>query len=145
LAQHPERTQEPGSKADTDRVGRWTERVSGSDQKRVSGDRGTAMHRSSSWKNNWEELSTYFKYPEEIRRLITTTNPIESLNSQLRKVTNNKGVFNSEESLEKMIYIKIEKVLEKWGRVPIPNGSGMLSQLMIYFEDKNIDWKKLVS
>jgi len=69
----------------------------------------------------------------------------ESLNSQLRKVTNNKGVFNSEESLEKMIYMKIEKVLEKWGRVPIPNWSGILSQLMIYFEDKNIDWKKLVS
>lgn len=100
---------------------------------------------SKSWKNNWEELSTYFKYPEEIRRLIYTTNPIESLNSQLRKVTNNKGVFNSDESLEKMIYMKIEKVLEKWGRVPIPNWSSILSQLMIYFEDKNIDWKKLVS
>ncbi len=100
---------------------------------------------SKSWNHNWEELSNYFKYPEEIRKLIYTTNPIESLNSQLRSVTYNKGVFNSDESLEKTVYMKIEKIMEKWARASIPNWSSILSQLMIYFEDKSIDWKKLVS
>jgi len=100
---------------------------------------------SKSWKNNWEDLSTYFKYPDEIRRLIYTTNPIESLNSQLRKVTNNKGVFNSEESLEKILYMKIEKILEKWRKMPIKNWSSILSQLMIYFDEKVSNWKNLVS
>ena len=100
---------------------------------------------SKSWNHNWEELSNYFKYPEEIRKLIDTTNPIESLNSQLRSVTDNKGVFNSDESLEKTLYMKIEKIMETWARASIPNWSSILSQLMIYFEDKGIDWKKLVS
>ena len=70
------------------------------------------------------------------------TNLIESLNSQLRSVTYNKGVFNSDESLEKTLYMKIEKIMEKWARASIPNWSSFLSQLMIYFEDKGIDWKK---
>jgi len=60
-------------------------------------------------------------------------------------VTDNKGVFNSDESLEKTVYMKIEKIMETWVRASIPNWSSILSQLMIYFEDKGIDWKKLVS
>ncbi len=95
---------------------------------------------SKSWWRNWEELATFFKYPEEIRRLIYTTNPIESLNSQLRRVTKTKGVFPSDEALEKIIFLKMAKITEKWGRMPIKGWQAILSQLMIYFEDSVQDW-----
>lgn len=99
---------------------------------------------SKSWRNNWEELSTFFKYPEEIRRLIYTTNPIESLNSQLRRVTKTKGVFPSDEALEKLIYLKMARITEKWGLMPLRNWASILSQLMIYFEDSVSDWGKIL-
>ena len=99
---------------------------------------------SKSWRNNWEDLSTFFKYPEEIRRLIYTTNPIESLNSQLRRVTKTKGVFPSDEALEKMIYLKMARITEKWGVMPLKNWASILSQLMIYFEDSVPDWGKVL-
>ena len=56
-----------------------------------------------SWKDNWAKLSTYFKYPEEVRKLIYTTNAIECFNRQLRKVTKSKSVFPTDESLLKML------------------------------------------
>lgn len=58
-----------------------------------------------SWRNNWDELSTYFKYPQEIRTLIYTTNTMESYNGQLRKVTKSKAVFPSDNSLHKSLYL----------------------------------------
>ncbi len=67
------------------------------------------------------------------------------LNSELRRVTNNKGVFTSEDALEKILYLKISKILEKWERMPVKDWSNILSQLMIYFEDKISDWKYLIS
>jgi len=99
---------------------------------------------SKSWQNNWEELSTFFKYPEEIRRLIYTTNPIESLNSQLRRVTKTKGVFPSDEALEKIIYLKMARITEKWSVMPMKNWASILSQLMIYFEDSVSDWGRIL-
>ena len=60
---------------------------------------------AKSWKDNWANLSTYFKYPEAVRRLIYTTNAIEGFNRQLRKVTKSKTVFPSDESLLKMLYL----------------------------------------
>ena len=60
---------------------------------------------AKSWKDNWANLSTYFKYPEAVRRLIYTTNAIEGFNRQLRKVTKSKTVFPSDDSLLKMLYL----------------------------------------
>ena len=67
-----------------------------------------------SWKDNWAKLSTYFKYPEEVRKLIYTTNAIEGFNRQLRKVTKSKSVFPTDESLLKMLYLAMMDITKKW-------------------------------
>lgn len=67
-----------------------------------------------SWRNNWVNLSTYFKYPQEVRTLIYTTNAIEGFNRQLRKVTKNKGVFPTDDSLFKMLYLAMMDITKKW-------------------------------
>ena len=67
-----------------------------------------------SWKNNWPRLSTYFKYPQEIRTLIYTTNTIEGYNRQLRKVTKNKSVFPTDDSLLKILYLATQDIIKKW-------------------------------
>lgn len=88
-----------------------------------------------SWYNNWSELSTMFKYPPEIRKLIYTTNPIESFNSTLKKVTKNRGVFPSEEALFKLLYLAIVDISKKWtGRVR--DWSEIYPQLYIYFQER---------
>ena len=69
---------------------------------------------AKSWKDNWANLSTYFKYPEAVRRLIYTTNTIEGFNRQLRKVTKSKTVFPSDESLLKMLYLAMVDITKKW-------------------------------
>ena len=69
---------------------------------------------AKSWKDNWANLSTYFKYPEAVRRLIYTTNTIEGFNRQLRKVTKSKTVFPSDESLLKMLYLATMDITKKW-------------------------------
>ena len=88
-----------------------------------------------SWRNNWSELSTFFKYPPEIRKIIYTTNMIESYHRQLRKVTKGKSVFPSDESLLKMLYLVTQDVMLKWtGR--IHNWGQILLQLSVFFPDK---------
>ena len=88
-----------------------------------------------SWRGNWSELSTYFKYPPEIRKLIYTTNMIESYHRQLRKVTKGKTIFPNDESLQKMLYLATMDVLRKWtGRVQ--NWGQILLQLSIFFPEK---------
>ena len=69
---------------------------------------------SKSWRENWANLSTYFKFPEELRRLIYTTNAIEGFNRQLRKVTKSKAVFPSDDSLFKMLYLAMLDITKKW-------------------------------
>lgn len=69
---------------------------------------------AKSWKDNWANLSTYFKYPEAVRRLIYTTNAIEGFNRQLRKVTKFKTIFPSDGSLLKMLYLAMIDVTKKW-------------------------------
>ena len=69
---------------------------------------------SKSWKENWANLSTYFKFPEELRRLIYTTNAIEGFNRQLRKVTKSKAVFPTDDSLFKMLYLAMLDITKKW-------------------------------
>lgn len=88
-----------------------------------------------SWRNNWEELSTFFKYPPEIRKLIYTTNMIESYHRQLRKVTKGKSIFPTDEALLKMLYLATMDVTRKWtGR--IQNWGQMLLQLSVFFPDR---------
>ena len=69
---------------------------------------------SKSWRENWANLSTYFKFPEELRRLIYTTNAIEGFNRQLRKVTKSKAVFLTDDSLFKMLYLAMLDITKKW-------------------------------
>jgi putative transposase len=88
-----------------------------------------------SWRNNWDELATFFKYPPEIRKLIYTTNIIESYHRQLRKVTKGKSIFPSDEALLKMLYLSTMDVIRKWtGRVQ--NWGQMLLQLSVFFPDR---------
>ena len=88
-----------------------------------------------SWQANWESLSQYFKYPEELRRIIYTTNIVEGFHRQVRKYTKSKGAFTSENALLKLIYCACQKVLEKWNQ-PMHNWALIISQLQIYFEGR---------
>lgn len=88
-----------------------------------------------SWQNNWEKLSTYFKYPEEIRRIIYTTNIIEGVHRQFRKLTKTKGAFTSENALLKLLYLGIQRVSKKW-TIPVRNWTQTISQLAIMFEGR---------
>lgn len=69
---------------------------------------------SQSWRDNWANLSTYFQFPQEVRRLIYTTNTIEGFNRQLRKVTKSKSVFPTDDSLLKMLYLAMMDITRKW-------------------------------
>uniref|UniRef100_UPI0040484676 IS256 family transposase n=1 Tax=Aliarcobacter sp. TaxID=2321116 RepID=UPI0040484676 len=88
-----------------------------------------------SWKNKWENLSAYFKYPEDIRRIIYTTNIIESIHRQFRKLTKTKGAFPNENSLLKLLYMGIQNANKKW-TMPVRNWSLIISQLTIFFEGR---------
>ena len=85
-----------------------------------------------SWETNWPKLSTYFKYPAEIRKLIYTTNTIQGYHRQIRKVTKNKGVFTSDMSLLKLIYLATERIARKW-TMPLHGWAVSASQLKIIF------------
>ena len=88
-----------------------------------------------SWRDNWEELTTYFKYPEEVRKLIYTTNAIENFNRQLRKYTKTKSSYPTDDSLMKSIYLSMNEITKKWtGK--IQNWGQINSQLSIYFEGR---------
>lgn len=88
-----------------------------------------------SWRSNWANLSTYFKYPQEVRTLIYTTNAIEGFNRQLRKVTKNKGVFPTDDSLLKMLYLAMMDITKKWTGKRREWGQ-IHSQLEIFFADR---------
>ena len=88
-----------------------------------------------SWKDNWANLSTYFKYPQEVRTLIYTTNAIEGFNRQLRKVTKNKGVFPTDDSLLRMLYLAMMDITKKWTGKRREWGQ-IHSQLEIFFADR---------
>lgn len=93
---------------------------------------------STSWQDNWPNLSTYFKFPQEVRRLIYTTNTIEGFNRQLRKVTKAKSVFPTDDSLLKMLYLAMMDITKKWtGRRQ--DWSMIHAQLSVYFADRMPD------
>ena len=85
-----------------------------------------------SWRANWANLSTYFKYPEAVRTLIYTTNTIEGFNCQLRKVTKSKSVFPTDDSLLKMLYLAMIDITKKWTGKRKDQGQ-IHSQLEIFF------------
>jgi putative transposase len=89
----------------------------------------------NSWRNNWPKLSTYFKYAEDIRRIIYTTNTIEGFHRQVRKVTKNKTAFTSDMALLKLIYLAQRNIIKKWNH-PLKNWALSVSQLSIIFGDR---------
>lgn len=88
-----------------------------------------------SWRVNWTELSTMFKYSPEIRKLIYTTNAIENFNRQLRKVTKTKSAFVSDDALMKILYLTTMHIVDKW-TMPIKDWGSILDNLMIFFGDR---------
>ena len=88
-----------------------------------------------SWKRNWEKLTTYFKYPPAIRKLVYTTNTIEGYHRQIRKVTKTKGSFTSDIALLKLMYLATKNIEKKW-TMPLSNWSITVSQLSIIFGDR---------
>ena len=86
-----------------------------------------------SWEDNWDNLATFFVFPDFIRKIIYTTNAIESLNSQFRKVTKTKLIFPNDDSLMKMLYLAVEKISKKWSRV-YSDWDLVINQLNILFD-----------
>jgi len=87
-----------------------------------------------SWDANWPELSTFFQYPEEIRKLIYTTNPVEGYHRMLRKFTKTKAIFPTDDSIRKVVYLSVKEISKKWA--PLREWGFVYGQLMIYFEDR---------
>ena len=88
-----------------------------------------------SWRNNWPTLSAYFKYPADIRKAIYTTNAVEAVHRQFRKLTKTKGGFSSENALLKLLYAGIMQASSRW-TMPIANWGKTISQLSIHFEGR---------
>ena len=88
-----------------------------------------------SWRRKWDDLSAYFKYPEDIRRIIYTTNAVEAVHRQFRKLTKTKGGFPNEDSLLKLLYLGIENASKRW-TMSFRDWGQTLSQLAIFFEGR---------
>ena len=87
------------------------------------------------WIHHWDHIATFFKFPEEVRRLIYTTNHVEALHRQFRKVTKNKAVFPTDDSLLKMLFLAASNVSKKW-RMAVRDWLKVISQLHIFFQDR---------
>ncbi len=90
---------------------------------------------SKSWRNHWQNLNTLFNYPEDIRRVIYTTNAIESLNSVIRKALKKRKLFPNDEAATKMVYLAIKDASKKW-TMPIQNWRQAMSRFIIEFEER---------
>jgi transposase-like protein len=90
-----------------------------------------------SWEQHWHDLCEFFKYPYEIRRAIYTTNAIESLNFQLRKVTKNRSIFSTDDAIMKILYLAIRNASQKW-TMPIHNWGEALNQFAIEFGKERV-------
>lgn len=99
-------------------------------------------HIIQSWNNHWDELSTFYKYPEPIKKLIYTTNPIESLNSVIKRRIKPKGSFPTIESAFKMLYLSTQEVQNKWNKNSLRNWSEIYPQLCIFFEEIMVKYAK---
>lgn len=90
---------------------------------------------SPSWRADWPRLTVFFDYPREIRKVIYTTNAIESLNYSMRKVLKNRGAFPNDDSIMKVLFMGLNNVAKKWTR-PIRDWKAALNQFVIMFEDR---------
>lgn len=88
-----------------------------------------------SWRDNWDELTAYFDYPQEIRRIMYTTNAIESLNSSIRKYTKTKTIFPDDQAALKAVYLAVANVEKKW-TFPVRDWGSVINQLIIKFGDR---------
>ncbi|WP_409522710.1 IS256 family transposase [Nitrincola sp. MINF-07-Sa-05] len=96
-------------------------------------------HISRSWRNHWPNLNTLFRYPQDIRKAIYTTNAIESLNSVIRKAIKKRKLFPTDDSARKVVYLAIMDASKKW-TMPIRNWKAALNRFMIEFEDRISDY-----
>ena len=87
------------------------------------------------WENNWENVSTFFKYSPAIRKIIYTTNSIESLNNSYKRINKGRRVYPSVQSLEKCMYLATTMITEKWTQ-PYHNWGAIISEFRIFFEDR---------
>jgi len=88
-----------------------------------------------SWDANWAELTTYFKYPQEVRRLIYTTNAVEGFHRMLRKFTKTKTIYPSDDAVRKSVFLSIQEIARKW-TMPVQNWGAIIGQLSVFFEDR---------
>jgi len=95
-----------------------------------------------SWTNHWSELSTFFKYPDSVRKLIYTTNPIESLNATIKRKTKAKGSFPTEDSAFKVMYLATQEQQNKWNMSSIRNWFEIYPQLSIFFKEIMAKYEK---
>ncbi|MFT5576684.1 MAG: putative transposase, partial [Bermanella sp.] len=94
---------------------------------------------SKSWHAHWQNLNTLFNYPADIRKIIYTTNAIESLNSVIRKAIKKRKLFPTDDAAKKVIYLAIQNASKKW-TMPIRNWKPALNRFMIEFEDRLADY-----
>jgi putative transposase len=90
---------------------------------------------AKSWRSNWEDLATFFAFPEDIRRAIYTTNAIESMNYSLRKILKNRALFPNDEAVEKLVYLALRNLEKKW-TMPMTGWKAALNQFAILFEER---------
>ena len=90
---------------------------------------------AQSWRRNWSRIVPFFDYPPEIRKVIYTTNAIESVNMSLGKITKNRGSFPSDEALMKLFYLALRNISQKW-TMPIRDWKAALTRFTIQFEDR---------
>ncbi len=88
-----------------------------------------------SWEANWIELSTYFKYPEEVRLLIYTTNAVEGFHRMLRKYTKTKTIYPTDDAVRKSVFLSIQEITKKWS-MPVRDWGIIVGQLMVFFDDR---------
>jgi transposase-like protein len=96
---------------------------------------GKYPHSLENWRRDWPRLTPMFQYGPEIRRLIYTTNMVEGLHRQLRKATKSKGAFTSEDALKKLLFLTLERIMEKWDK-PVFAWNIIFSQLRIHFKER---------
>jgi putative transposase len=88
-----------------------------------------------SWDKNWAELTVFFEYPTDIRKIIYTTNAVESYHRTVRKFTKSKAIFPTDDSIRKVIYMSASEIAKKW-TMPVRNWGLAYAQLAIFFEDR---------
>jgi putative transposase len=94
---------------------------------------------SQSWRNHWPDLIAFFDCPNEIRKIIYTTNAIESVNSVIRKATNARKIFPNDQSAMKVVYLAIENAAKKWS-MPLRDWKPAINQFMIMYQDRMPDF-----